>query len=214
MKHISDIPKQGDCLIIANGRSSEKIKWERLRKDLTIIGINRNSYEIKVDYIIYFDSKIYGHDPKEYYKYIHKDIKLIGSKENVTERCNYYYTFNDIVFSDSGSHAIQIMKGFDNIYLLGYDYDRDKKKHYYDDINLTDNECYYCDMWLNRSIHKYYKPYCKCTNEVLFNMSRDKRGVYNCKCKEKNIFGRNIFNLNSESKLKIFPYKKTGVIYE
>jgi hypothetical protein len=59
-----------------------------------------------------------------------------------------------------------------------------------------------------RALHKYYKPYCTCSNEYLKTIDRSDTGMYNCGCDEENIFvNSNVFNCNEKSDLKAFPFK-------
>lgn len=128
MEHINVLRGFGKgkrCLIIGGGHSLNEFGWTFLPSDFYIISINDHLNQM-ADMIIYYDRIM-----KKYFNvhHISPRTKLVGFKNNSIDhtvpRCDYFYTYRDIEFGDSGYHALQMADGvldFSEIFLVGYDY--------------------------------------------------------------------------------------------
>lgn len=133
---LRDMGKKLKCIIIGGGLSVLSFDFDRDLKDYYIICCNNHLNQM-ANMIIYYDSKF-----KEYFKthFISRNTLLIGFKHKgidyTSERCDYYYTYNDIEFGDTGFHALQFADkvfNFKEIYLIGYDYYLEGKKYHVND---------------------------------------------------------------------------------
>lgn len=183
MKHIKElqgIGKGKKCLLAGNGISAEKYNYSDFQGD--IIGMNKTP--VKCKYLVYYDNKM-----KDYYASvkIDNDIMLIGyNHKNINylcDRCNYYYTYDDIVFGDTGFHVLQFADSifeYDEIYLIGYDYECNLTRHHFTEETTELKEIFYFLKWSIHVIQRYYQYQWK----------------------------HRIYNLNERSALKAFPFKQ------
>ena len=171
MKHISDLKNFGtgrDCVIIGGGTSLDDFD-----RDHGMYQISCNTHwHDSADMIIYYDL-----DVKEYYeKTVLNDKQiLIGYKYmksiHTCERCNYFYTYDDMVFGDTGFHAMQFadkLFNFSHIYLVGFDYYLKGGKYHH---SGADNEQTKIDSFM------------KYTNEIIMNkysVYKPVNKIYNC----------------------------------
>ena len=110
MKHISclrDLGRNRTCVIIGGGESVNNFDFGML-SDQYIISLNNHMNQL-ADMIIYYDKTM-----KSYFNdhHIADRTFLVGFKHResidyTVDRCDYYYNYNDMVFGDSGFHALQ-----------------------------------------------------------------------------------------------------------
>jgi hypothetical protein len=142
MEHINTLlgfGKGKKCLIVGGGHSLNEFKFGFVHKDIYFICLN-DHYSQMADMIIYYDRKMKKYFDKHF---VSKGTKLVGFKNNTidhtVDRCDYFYTYKDIEFGDSGYHALQMADkifDFSDIYLIGYDYKtRDKSYHYNEKVS-------------------------------------------------------------------------------
>jgi hypothetical protein len=192
MKHISGLLDFGlgrRCAIVGGGLSLNRFRWDLIDKDIYMICINRHMRGL-ANMIIYYDKEMM----KFYEKYgetVPHETLLVGFQHgksiNCCKRCNYYYGNNDIIFGDSGFHALQIAQNifnFSEIFLIGYDYETQKRTYHW---NEEVSDQHKMNKFTKHSIGRVLPMYKKFewTNRI-----------YNC---------------NKESKLDLFTY---GVPYD
>ena len=186
MNHINklkDIGRDRSCLIIGGGHSVNDIDWSRIPDSMYIIGINGH-YSYMADMIIYYDK-----DMQEYYRTrkLKPNQLLIGFKhrnslDHTNDNCTHYYSYDDMVFGDSGFHALQFADGifnFKDIYLTGFDYSTEGNSYHY---NETESDPIKLDRFKKWSVGKVLAKY----GDISWLHS-----VYNC---------------NKKSKLEIFNF--------
>lgn len=186
IKYIGELKQIGigkKCIIIGNGLSIASFDFSLLKEPFYIIGINDYKANIKPNMLFYFDKEM-----QEHYTQNEIDMStiLIGYQEGkinyLCPRCNYYYSHNDIVFADTGCHALQFadrLFNFPEIYLVGFDYDCELKTYHYKEDNSDREKLVRFLKHSIQSVQKYYKI--KWQNKI-----------YNC---------------NNQSALKAFEYK-------
>jgi len=177
MQHINKLLGFGKgvkCLIVGGGHSLNGFRWDCLPSDLYIICLN-DHYSQMADMILYYDRIM-----KKYFdKHCIADrTKLVGFKNNTidhtVDRCDYFYTYKEIDFGDSGYHALQIADkifDFTEIFLIGYDYKtRDKSYHH----NESESDEVKMRKFTGHSIGKVLPKYDKMywTNQI-FNCYKD-----------------------------------------
>jgi len=187
MKHIADLFGLGngkDCLIIGGGTSLAEFDFTQDLEDIYVISINQH-YNQLADMIVYYDRKMqkYFRNPD----HVPDDVLLVGFRHNhidyTVERCTHYHDYKDIVFGDSGFHCLQFADrifGFNNIYLLGYDY-------YTGDTTYHYNESQSDETAMNR-----FKTWSIAEVLPKYNNIEWVNSIYNC---------------SHESALRLFPYK-------
>lgn len=140
MQHISELSGIGlgkKCLIVGGGDSLNRFQWGKL--DNTYVICLNNHLSQMADMIIYYDK-----DMKQYFEKheISSDTKLLAFKHNdntlnhTCDRCTHYYEYKDMVFGDTGFHALQFADrifGFEQIYLVGYDYTHNGLTYHHDE---------------------------------------------------------------------------------
>ena len=189
MKNINELTKleSGKCILIGGGHSVSLIKFDELDSTIMRIAVNRCFINTRIDYQIFAD----GFFLEWIVNHPIKDARiLIGAKGNEADRMDYYYDYSDGISEGfhSGYHALQIAEllGFDEIYLIGYDYyEANNKLHYYEgqfDTEITEAE--------KNGIRKLF-------NKWLKDFDRHK-------------WTAKIYNCNPNSRLKKFPYKEVS----
>jgi hypothetical protein len=190
MKHISELLGIGEgkkCLIVGGGPSLNTFEWDKL-EDTYIICINDHFPQL-ADMIVYYDK-----DMRDYFKeYTIPDRTLLmGFRKNkddvcsidhTCERCDYYYTYMDMEYGDSGYHTLQFadhILNFSEIYLIGLDYTTDGRSYHY---NETESDPEKLEKFQKWSIEIVLKKY--------FNMD----------------WTNDIYNCSRNSALDIFEYK-------
>jgi hypothetical protein len=194
--------KAKDVLIIGGGTSVKNFKFKKL-KNVVYFGINfqflnKTKYgkKIKLDYQLYTDkgfsdlsnmmdfgnTKLIGHKPT-----MLNDANLLSPKAD--------YWFNNSIINterDSVHYAIQICHNimkFDNIYIIGLDGYSNGNIHYWDDEFLLNGVKYQIHPSEKRMIEQVqFKKMLKYYEELRHYT--------------------NVYNLNKDSKIKIFPYKE------
>lgn len=183
MKHISelsDIGKGKRCLIVGGGESLNKFEWGKL-KDTYVICINDHLSQM-ADMIVYYDK-----DMKKYFSkhYISDNTLLLGFKhseklDHTIERCNYYYTYSDMVYGDSGFHVLQFADKifrFKDIYLIGLDYQANGESYHHNEEKSDPKKL---DKFKKFSIGRVLSRF----NDITWN-----NNIYNCsKISKLNIF--------------------------
>jgi hypothetical protein len=136
------------------------------------------------DMIIYFDKPMKEHFEKTS---VSADY-LLGFKhskrlDHTCKQCSHFYTYEDIVFGDTGFHSVQMadqMFNFSEIYLIGFDY-KIIGSSYHHNEKVSDK----------KKINSFQKQ--------SIELTRDRyKGVE---------WQNSIYNLNKSSNLKNFPYK-------
>lgn len=189
MKHISELKDFGvnkKCIIIGNGNSSAIFNYSNINvDDYIIFGINKAEIELPYHTVFYYDK-----DMGEYYANNDKgQFKLVGFKhksiDHTSHNCDYYYTFTDIVFGDSGLHVLYLadkIYRFKEIYLIGFDYRlKDNSISYFNSLDLKEQE----------RKHKF-----------LIHSIRVVQKYHSIE------WDNEIYNVNENSILDAFPYKQ------
>ena len=187
MNHINtlkDLGRGRKCLIVGGGQSLNGFDWFSIPKDTYIICTNNHEIDY-ADMIIYYDK-----DMKEYYTNNNiKPFQLLLSfrhKKTLDYTCSnttHYYTYDDMVFGDSGYHALQFADkifNFKEIYLIGFDYTI-KGGSYHHDEDISDPKK--LERFKTWSIGRVLKQYTD---------TKWKNKIYNC---------------NKYSAIDIFNYK-------
>lgn len=197
-EHISALKGCGkgkSALLIGGGPSASTIP------SVGDVRINCNwpHHGERVDYMCYYDRVI-----EEIHKDDDWDFKTIGFAR-ASKRPVYHYVpdtdyyaeiHEDVQFSDSGYHVLQIAchwMQFDEVFLIGYDYtDVDGSVHYYDEgypEGFDALERYQRHVF-SRALHRYHHAECRCPD------------LSKCKCPRISIFDDfKITNLSPISKL-------------
>ena len=184
MNHISKLKDFGvgkKCLIIGGGHSIGKINWSKVG-DYYVICINNHLLQM-ANMIIYYDRNMQKHFKKNL---IPDETMLVGFKNNsidyTCERCNYYYNFTDMIFGDSGFHALQFADkifNFKTTYLIGYDYEVRGDSYHYNELVSEPDKMKKFKTWSIGKVMNKYK-------DIVWN--------------------NEIFNCNKDSKLELFKY--------
>lgn len=188
MKNINSLSDSGidkKCLIIGNGPSVKNFNLSAVPPDVYIIKINKPEGIKYASMYIYYDKDI-----NEYYEKHQDEIlthcQLVGFKHKkldyTNDRCNYYYSLQDVEFGDTGYHALQIadkIMKFSEIYLIGFDYTCDLTTYHFNEITTSLKKIY---RFLKHSI----------TVVQRYHMKGWQGDIYNC---------------NEQSALKAFKYK-------
>lgn len=176
--------ESGKCVLIGGGPSVEKFNFESLKSEIMRIAVNRCFIKTRIDYQVFGD-EFFLEWMKE--NPLKDGRVLIGEKHREDERIDYYYDFMDGVSEGfhTGFHALQIAEtlGFEEIYLIGYDYYETDKLHYYEgkfNTEITNAE----KNGIRSLFNKWVKDFDR----------------YKWKAK--------IFNCNPKSNLKKFVYKE------
>jgi len=128
---ITELHNTGSCLIIGGGCSVDEFEFSLIPSDWNVMAVNRCFVDIDIDYQVFAD--------KYFLKWIDRypitdDRVLISQLKD--DRVDYNFVFDrEVGWSrHSGCTALQIAQyiGFDNIYLIGYDYYVSDKIHYYE----------------------------------------------------------------------------------
>jgi hypothetical protein len=193
VKHINELKNFGlgkKCLIVGGGHSLNEFKWDKIDGMYVIC---TNDHLSQMAYmIIYYDKRM-----RDYFKKhtIADETILIGYKNDKVDytipRCNFYYNNNDMVFGDTGFHALQFADkifNFSKIYLIGFDYDT-KGESYHHNEEVSNNKRF--KDFTSYNIGKVLKMY---------NQYKEKGKV--CQMKWNN----EIYNCNKKSKLTLFPF--------
>ena len=175
MEHISKLKNIGvgkKCLLIGGGNSLNDFDWSKITEKYTVISTNAHLINLYADIAIYYDRTM------QTYFMSHKiddNITLIGFKNNTIdytcERCNYYYQYDDILFGDTGFHALQFADkifAFDTIYLVGYDYKVIGATYHHDEIVSDPDKMRKFKTWSSGEVIKKY-------DEITWTKS-----IYNC----------------------------------
>ena len=194
MKHVSDLAGMGSgarCVIIGGGHSLADFAFDSLG-DCYIISTNNHKTEI-ADMVIYYDGLMQNHFTSTA---INHNIDLVGFKNNKIDhtipRCDYYYSYDDIIFGDTGFHSLQMADkifNFDEIYLAGYDYSvRGKSYHYEETVSDAKRMEKFTVQSIGR-VKGMYEQY-----------EQDGKKI-------KMVWNNKIFNCNEKSGLTTFEYK-------
>lgn len=189
MKNINELSnlESGKCVLIGGGPSVSSFDFSSLLSPVMRIAVNRCFVDIRIDYQVFAD--------EFFLEWISehpiKDARvLIGNKERSSGRMDFYFDFENGISEGfhTGYHALQIaeMLGFEEIYLIGFDYYEVKNKiHYYEgyfDTKITEAE----KNGIRSLLNKWVKD---------FDRHKWTAKIYNC---------------NPNSKLKKFPYKEVS----
>jgi len=189
MKNIKELTnlESGKCVLIGGGPFVSRFDFSKVRSEVSRLAVNRCFVDSRIDYQIFADSFF-----SEWIRdHPIQDARiLIGNKERKDGRMDYYFDFMDSVSEGfhTGYHALQIAEllGFDEVYLVGFDYyEEDGKIHYYEGehgTEITDAE----KAGMRKLLDKWV---------VDFDKHKWKAMIYNC---------------NPKSKLKKFPYKEVN----
>ena len=198
---LKDIGVGKDVLIIAGGTSVKNFRFDKL-KDVLYFGVNFQFLNltdygqyVKLDYQLYTDkafsdlsinmdfgnTKLIGHKPIR-----PNDSNLLSKKAD--------YWFNKTIIKterDSCYYAIEIchdIMNFDNIYIIGLDAYKNWHFHYWLDEFVMNDISYSLQENQKKMIEKVqFKKMLKYYKEL-----KDYKNVY---------------NLNPNSKIKVFPFK-------
>jgi len=182
---LNGIGKGKDCLIIGSGNSVSDFDFDSVPEDIVRIGLNFLFVKTRIDYNIFSDST--------YSNFIslgclNEKIDLIGFKNNIKsagDRVDYFYDWGNVL---PGGHVgfsalqIAVKMDFDNIYLIGFDYNNDGDYlHYYADHYISD---------FRKKVYteRYFESFLKDFDLIEWN--------------------NNIFNLNQTSRLKKFEFRE------
>jgi hypothetical protein len=186
LDNIINIEKDNRCILIGGGESVNDFDFSKLPKDIVVIAVNRCFVDINIRYQIFTDPFF-----KEWAEQnpINGGRFLIGPKHINFYRMDYYYEFEKHIYEGfhSGYHALQVAQflGFEEIYLIGYDYYEENLLHYYEgkyNTEITQNE----KNAIKASFHKWIED---------FNKIKWIPKIYNC---------------NPKSKLKKFIYQEVN----
>lgn len=179
--------QSGKCLLIGAGLSVLDFDFSNISFDVARIAVNRIFVDVDIDFQVFTDPFF-----KEYHtKYPIEDNRiLIGPKHIDFDRTNFNYEFEEDIYEGfhTGYHALQIAQylGFDEIYLIGYDYyEQNNKVHYYEDngiTEITDRE--------KNAIRTSFQKWIEDFNKINWTAK-----IYNC---------------NPESNLKKFNFKEVS----
>ena len=136
MKHIHDLKDIGKgerCLIVGGGHSVTQFDFDNLPLDVTIISCNNHMYDY-ADIVIYYDKEM-----QYFFKQnaVPADYMLAFKNNTLDHTCGqttHYYTYSDMIFGDTGFHALQFADkvfNFSEIYLIGYDYNVCGESYHY-----------------------------------------------------------------------------------
>ena len=189
MEHLSKLQDFGigkRCLIVGGGESLNKFQWDKLNGTYMIC--TNDHYSQMADMIIYYDR----HMKKHYSQHcVSNETLLVGFKnvnsaggviDYTVERCDYYYSYDDMVFGDSGFHALQFadrILNFSHIYLIGFDYETTEKSYHHNEDVSDPKMMKKFKTW---SIGKVLKEY------------------------DKIKWANEIYNCNKNSKLEVFGH--------
>lgn len=181
---LKDIGRNRDCIIIGGGNSLNYLDLEKLPDDMYIISIN-NHYPELSDMIIYYDKDMQLELSKRILK---PNQLLLGFKhstklDHTNVNCTHYYDYKDMIFGDSGFHAVQfadLIFNFKNIYLAGYDYQIKGSSYHHNEIESDHIKLARFQKW---SIGKVLSKY---------KLMTWKNNIYNC---------------YADSSLKVFKHK-------
>jgi len=188
MKSIQELKgvQSGKCVIFGGGTSLEKVKLKKIDTSLMRLAVNRCFLETRIDFQVYTDSFFVEWTEDHP---IQDGTILIGLGSKIFERTDYYFNWNDVVEGfHTGFYALQIAEllGFEEIYLLGYDYYmKNGKLHYYDGKFGTS---------ITRAERKMYSR--------VMNSDRLLKDFDRIKWKAR------IYNCNPESRLKKFQFRR------
>jgi hypothetical protein len=183
--HLTNL-ESGKCVLIGGGPSVAYFDFDSLDSTIMRMAVNRCFIETRIDYQVFGD----GFFLEWLDDHPLKDARvLIGAKGNNHGRIDYYYDFLDGVSEGrhTGYHALQIaeMLGFQEIFLIGFDYHEGKKGklHYYEGEFGTEITRQEKDgIW--RLFPEWLKDF------------------------DRHKWEADIYNVNPDSKLKKFPYKE------
>jgi hypothetical protein len=183
MEHINALADMGlgkSCILIGNGPSVRTLPEGIFR-------IGMNSTPVVCDMIIYYDKEVAAEFDKRDAAPADKLLGLRtrnGKIDNTSRYCTHYYTERDMIFGDTGFHVLQFADrifNFSRIYLAGYDYSIDGRSYHFYEGESDPAKLERFQKW---SIGRVLDMY-------------------------ESIDWRNeIYNLNADSALKVFPYKK------
>jgi hypothetical protein len=187
MKHISNLADIGAgkrCLIVGGGHSINRFQWDKL-EDTYVICCNNHLSQL-ADMIVYYDKDMRDHFNNHN---LSDQTLLIGFKktdgatlDHTSEKCTHYYNYQDMVFGDTGFHAVQFADRifrFTQIYLIGFDYKVIEKSYHHDENESDPEKVKKFKLW---SIDVVLKRY------IDINWMHK---IYNC---------------SEESELKVFEY--------
>jgi hypothetical protein len=186
MKNISELYnlESGKCVLIGGGYSVNGFDFNSLDSEIMRIAVNRCFVDTRIDYQIFTDPFFI----EWIKKYPLEDARcLIGPRHLIYDRVDFYYDFGEHINEGfhTGYHALQIAEllGFEEIYLIGFDYNSNGKAHYYEGLyntEITELE----KKAVKSSFGKWLKD---------FNKREWKAKIYNC---------------NPDSGLKKFTFKE------
>ncbi len=184
MKHISELLDIGigkRCLIVGGGDSLNRFEWDKLN-DVYVICLNNHISQM-ADMIIYYDTEMTTYFNKHV---ISDETILIGfrhrdSLDHTVERCNYYYTYEDMTFGDSGFHSLQFADkifNFGTIYLVGYDYETKGKSYHYNEDVSDQKKLERFKTWnIGKVLPRYTEM--KWNNKIFNCNEKSKLGLFN-----------------------------------
>jgi hypothetical protein len=175
----------GKCVLIGGGCSVDDFNFKKLDVDIARIAVNRCFVDTRIDFQVITDP--YCIQWINRYT-IDDDRVLIAPFHLSHDRIDYYYEFEKDIYEGfhTGYHALQMAQylGFEEIYLIGYDYyDIDNKLHYYEGkhgTEITDKE----KIAVRNSFNKWLKDF------------------------DKIEWFAKIYNCNPDSRLKKFKFKE------
>lgn len=170
--------KKKRLLIVGSGESYKRIDYKKIASDIMIMVINYN-FEIRVDFQFYVDKEVARNLEVVLFN---DNRKIIGLKKNLCVNADYFFEKGTMcqAVTHSGAYALQLAQkmGFKAIYLIGYDYCKNKNQKDY---------CYKkrkTNMYQGKRIKQYIGDF------------------------EKFEVQKNVYNLNRQSLLHKFKYLK------
>ena len=199
MRYVTELKGTGkhkSCLVVGGGFSTGGFNFQVI--NMPVFACNdslyfwgKNEYQFPPDYMVYFDRNMQRVIPN---MKITRRTKVIGYNENQSRPCDYLFRMLDIKpecrDSDNiGMKVVALCKkvfDFDKIFLIGFDF--------------THRE--YTSHYQGETIGKEGKY----VNQQKFeNHKKNLTDVFPKQFERISHF-ENVFNLNKESRLKIFPY--------
>lgn len=175
----------GKCVLIGGGCSVDDFDFDELRNDIQRIAVNRCFIDTRIDYQVITDPFML----EWFNRFTINDNRILIAPSHFSNaRIDAYYEYENHIYEGfhTGYHALQVAQylGFEEIYLIGYDYyDVCGKLHYYEgkyETEITEKE----KEAINSSFYKWIKDF------------------------DKIDWDSDIYNCNPDSLLTKFPYKE------
>jgi hypothetical protein len=160
IKSLRGLGRGRKCLIIGGGVSLSELEFSLLPSDIYIISINNHCYKM-ADMIIYYDKDMrefhLENEPKPFQLLL--GFRHSTKLDHTSKNCTHYYSYENMIFGDSGFHALQFADSifnFKEIYLAGYDYYTTGRTYHHNEDVSDPDKMYRFNTWsIGKVLDKY-----------------------------------------------------------